>query len=115
MSPSWRSFLTLHDRCPRCAIPFNPGRGESSGGVELATYVVALLGGIGAIVVVAFGAPWWAVAAWVVLAGVLAPCVSYRNFRGLWVGAMFAAQPWGVAGHAPHVAPVEMPPLPWDE
>jgi uncharacterized protein (DUF983 family) len=116
MTRAWWSVLTLRERCEACGIPFVPGRGETVGGVELAVYVSALVGLLGFVGLLTFGSvPLWAQVAWVIAFGALLPALSYRQFRGVWVAAMYAAQPWSVEGDAPHVAPVAMPATPWDE
>ena len=113
MSRAWWSVLQWHDACPACRIPFMPGRGEFTGAIEVTTYATALAGLVG--VVLLAPAPLWAIVAWVALFGVLVPFVGYRHVKALWVGVMFAARPWSLAGDPPHVAPVSMPASPWDE
>lgn len=112
MSPRWWTVTRLHDRCPRCDIPFVPGRGESVGGVEAAVYATALVGSLGVMAFVVAGAPRWVLAAWVLGFGVLAPLLTYRNFRGAWVGAMWGAAGWTREGDAPRSSPDVWP---WDE
>ena len=116
MSRAWWSVLTMHERCPRCGIPFMPGAGEFTGGVELTTYLAAL---VGLLLFLLFqplaDITVAAIALWVVSFGVAFPVVTYRHLKGLWVGGMWAARPWTTTGDAPHVAPVAMPPSVWDE
>lgn len=112
MSPGRFSLMRLHERCPTCDIPFVPGRGESVGGVEAAVYLTALVGSLVAMVMVFARAPTWALVAWVLAAGVAMPLLTYRNFRGAWVGAMYAASAWPAGGDPPRATP---PTWPWDE
>jgi uncharacterized protein (DUF983 family) len=113
MSRAWWSVLQLHDDCPACGLPFMPGRGEFTGAIEITTYLTALAGLVGIVLILPADA--WTLAAWVILFGVVVPLVAYRQLKALWVGVMVAARPWGGAGDPPHVAPVAMPATPWDE
>lgn len=115
MSRAWWSVLSMHERCPACGIPFMPGAGEFTGAVEGTTYLAALVG----LLLFIFTAPladitFLAIALWVVSFSVAFPLVAYRHMKGLWVGGMWALQPWSTSGDAPHVAPIEMPPMVWD-
>lgn len=115
MTPRWWTLVTMRERCSECRIPFVPGHGESVGGVEVAVYVSALLGMLGVMALLVAGAPAWAAFAWAFSFGVLFPLLTYRNAKGLWVGTMYAMQAWPPEGDAPHVAPVKLPRLPWDD
>lgn len=115
LSAPWWAFTRLHDTCVSCGIPFIPGRGEFTGGVEIAVYVSTLLGLIGAMTLLLLRVPAWVSFAWVIGFGALFPLATYRHAKGIWVGAMYAAQPWARDGDPPHVAPIAMPRLPWDD
>jgi uncharacterized protein (DUF983 family) len=112
MSPGRYRFFSMHDACPACGIPFTPGRGESVGGVEIATYATALLGLVGVMTLAILRAPLWELAIFAVGFGTIFPILVYRHAKGLWVGAMYGALAWSVAGDAPHEAPIR---IPWGE
>lgn len=112
MTPHWWSVTRLHERCPGCGIPFVPGRGENAGGVEAAVYVTALVGSLGMMAFVIAQAPWWVLVLWVAALGVGGPLLTYRNFRGAWVGAMWGLQGWSRDGDAPRATPGAWP---WDD
>ena len=112
MTPHWWAVLRLHERCPRCDIPFVPGRGEMAGGVEAAVYVTALVGSLGMMAFVVAQAPWWVLALWVAALGVGGPLLTYRNFKGAWVGAMWGIQAWTREGDPALATPGAWP---WDD
>lgn len=112
LSPRWWTVTRMHERCPACDIPFVPGRGESVGGVEAAVYATALVGSLGmmALVVARAPVPW--LVAWVLGVGVLGPLLTYRHFRGMWLGTMWGLQAWSRDGDAPRSTPRVWP---WDD
>ena len=95
MSPAWWAFTRLRDACPACGTRFEPGRGEWTGALMFAQgfYFTVSLMGLFALILLRQGLP--ALLLWLVLSAVLLPLATYRNFKGAWVGTMWAAKPWG--------------------
>jgi len=94
MSPTRASLGTLRDACPRCGTPFEPARGEWSGALMFAQGAYGALGLLGMFALLLAGAPLAWTIAWIALATVALPILTYRNFKGAWIGAMWAAHPW---------------------
>lgn len=94
MSPAWWAITRVRDACPACATTFHPGRGEWTGALMFAQgfyFSVALLG-LFALLLGGAGLP--ALLLWLFLSSVAFPLLTYRNFKGGWVGTMWAARPW---------------------
>lgn len=95
MTPRWWALTRLRDACPACGTRFEPSRGEWTGALMFAQgfyFSVALLGLFLLLLFTETGLA--GLFAWLGLSAVLLPLATYRNFKGAWVGTMWAAHPW---------------------
>ena len=94
MSPTRASFGTLADACPRCGTRFEPARGEWSGALMFAQGSYGALALLGMFAMLLLGTPIAWVVAWTAATTVALPILTYRNFKGAWIGLMWASDPW---------------------
>ena len=95
MSPSRASFGTLADACSHCGTRFEPSRGEWSGALMFAqgAYGARALLGMFAMLLSNVAMSW--IIGWIALTTIALPIFTYRNFKGAWIGLMWANHPWG--------------------
>lgn len=95
MTTAWWALTRLRDACPACGTVFEPARGEWTGALMFAQgfYFTVALMGLFALLLTGNGLG--ALLAWLGVSAVLLPLLTYRNFKGAWVGTMWAAHPWG--------------------
>ncbi len=86
-------LLATRDACAQCGAIFEPGRGEFTGALMFAWGIVGLVALTGFFVLHEFfDVPSWAEWAWLLGAAVLLPLLGYRQVKGAWIGAMYAAR-----------------------
>ncbi len=90
MFPS-RFKHTMHDRCPRCGLVFEPDLGEVTGGMAINMVLTSILGTAAAIYFALFTRANIAVVAVGLTLGFLAFGLWFhQHARGLWVGFLYA-------------------------
>lgn len=88
----FESYARMHRRCPSCGVDFEGSPGEYTGALMFAQGFFGVLGLMGWFVLeFLLLAPKWVGWTWLVVGGLLAPALLYRNFKGAWFGAMYAA------------------------
>jgi uncharacterized protein (DUF983 family) len=97
MSPTLASFGTLADACAHCGTRFEPSRGEWSGALMFAQGAYGALALLGMFAMLLTNAPIMWIILWIALTTVALPILTYRNFKGAWIGLMWASHPWGAA------------------
>jgi uncharacterized protein (DUF983 family) len=78
----FRTYFTMHERCPSCGVGFAREHGQWVGSLDINTFLCAFLLMIG----VGF-APLWSLRTSLIVwcsAAVLVPLVTFRFVRGIW-------------------------------
>jgi uncharacterized protein (DUF983 family) len=89
-----RSLFSLEEACPHCSTVFEPEEGDFVGAMLVSYCFTAVLVAIGIAVVVAL-TDWdimvhvWT---WSIVTALFIP-LTYRNFKGMWVGILHAMSP----------------------
>ncbi|MCA1813102.1 MAG: DUF983 domain-containing protein [Halobacteriales archaeon] len=89
----FRTYWRIHRACPWCGYVFGVQEGEFTGAMMLAQFAWGLVALYGYFYLVFYAdASQTVKLAWIVVAGLLFPLVSYRHIKGLWVGIVRAGE-----------------------